>query len=237
MEIAPYEGIEVFNGWGPEAINGGQHQKFHRAADSSGVLSPKSRLCGLSRTIFWLAITITVLAIIIIGLATGFGVALSKAQNANAYNSMPSSLASTTPTVFSSPPSSSTHISPALTPLSTSTVSSTSMSGGIPQPSNICPGANNTILTPPIGDVRYLVACDSDFGDSGKQTLASFVTATWDDCLDLCNTMNYFQDRADIGCTWNVLGTGTQTPGTCWCLGGADKTVVANRGNVAAVPQ
>jgi hypothetical protein len=80
------------------------------------------------------------------------------------------------------------------------------------------------------------VACDSDFSGSGKQTLASFVTATWDECLELCNTMNYFQDRADIGCTWNVAGTGQQTPGTCWCLGGADKTVVSNEGNVVAIP-
>lgn len=84
--------------------------------------------------------------------------------------------------------------------------------------------------------MRYRVACDSDFSGSGKQTLGSFVAATWDDCLALCNNMNYFQGRADIGCTWNVAGTGQQTPGTCWCLGGADKTVVSNKGNVAAVP-
>ena len=81
------------------------------------------------------------------------------------------------------------------------------------------------------------MACDSDFSGDGKQTLASFFAATWDDCLALCNTMNYFQGRADVGCTWNVAGTGGQTPGTCWCLGGADKTVVVNKGNVVAVPQ
>jgi len=117
-----------------------------------------------------------------------------------------------------------------------STSTSSSSTSRTPQPSNICPGANDTIVTPSLGKVRYRIACDSDYGDtSGKQTLSSTVAATWDECLGLCNTMNYFQSRADVGCTWNVAGTGTQTPGTCWCLGGT-KVVVSNPGNVVAVP-
>ena len=91
-------------------------------------------------------------------------------------------------------------------------------------------------MTASLGTLRYRVACESDFGGDARQTLSSFIAATWDECLALCDAMNYFQHRADIGCTWNVLGTGAQTPGTCWCFGGTGKTVVANPGNVAAVP-
>ncbi|KAL2127830.1 hypothetical protein VTI74DRAFT_10110 [Chaetomium olivicolor] len=236
MQVAPYEGLEVFHDLAPEVVNGGQHQKLHPVAGRGEALQPKNRICGLSRAIFWLAVAMTILGIIVIGLGIGLGVALSKAQSANIYNGATTSLPSLGPAASSSPPSSAPTSTPT-SPIISSTSTSTSTSTGIPRPSDICPGANNTIVAPSLGNVRYRVACDSDFSGSGKQTLASLVVATWDDCLALCNTMNYFQNRADVGCTWNVQGTGTQTPGTCWCLGGADKTVVANRGNVAAVPQ
>lgn len=58
---------------------------------------------------------------------------------------------------------------------------------------------------------------------------------SFDECLGLCNTMNYFQEREDVGCTYNVDGTGDQTPGTCWCLGGS-LDVVTNVGNEVAMP-
>lgn len=59
---------------------------------------------------------------------------------------------------------------------------------------------------------------------------------TLDQCLSICNTMNYFQSRSDVGCTYNFQGTGSQAPGTCWCLGGKNKTIVSDVGNVIAVP-
>lgn len=61
------------------------------------------------------------------------------------------------------------------------------------------------------------------------------VLGSFDACLGLCNAMNYFQEREDVGCTYNVEGTGEQTPGTCWCLGGSLK-VVTNVGNEVAIP-
>ncbi|KAL4878769.1 hypothetical protein BJY04DRAFT_220835 [Aspergillus karnatakaensis] len=100
----------------------------------------------------------------------------------------------------------------------------------------VCPTANNTLVTQPLGSLRYRIHCDSDFATSGKQTLSSVVLASFNECLSLCNTMNYFQDRTDIGCTYNVAGAGTQTPGTCWCLAGEGLTVVENVGNEVAVP-
>lgn len=125
----------------------------------------------------------------------------------------------------------------ATSPSSNTTTPSPTTSTTLPKPSNICPAANNTLTTPAValGTVRYRIACDSDF--NGQDTLSSFVAATWDACLTLCNTMNYFQARTDVAATWNVAGTGQQTPGTCWCLGGKGKTVVRNVGNVVAVPE
>jgi hypothetical protein len=80
--------------------------------------------------------------------------------------------------------------------------------------------------------------CDSDYGPGGgKETLGSFEGITWESCVDLCNSMNYFQDRSDVGFTWNAAGTGDQTPGSCWCSGGPNKVVVENKGNVVGVPQ
>lgn len=105
-----------------------------------------------------------------------------------------------------------------------------------PTVSSVCPDRNGTIVNSSPGSMQYRVLCDSDFDGSGKETLSSVVLSSFVDCVAVCNTMNYFQDRTDIGATFNVAGTGTQTPGTCWCLGGADKVVVKNVGNDAAVP-
>ncbi|KAJ9148826.1 hypothetical protein NKR19_g5851 [Coniochaeta hoffmannii] len=88
----------------------------------------------------------------------------------------------------------------------------------------------NTILTPTLGMLKHPLLCDSDF-DGAKEDLALMLVSTFGDCMNLCNSMNYFQKRTDVGCTYNVAGTGTQTLGTCWCLGGDTKTVVANVGN------
>lgn len=87
MEAAPYQGIEVIHSSDPEVINHEQYQKPYYPPTGNGEpLSPKKRICGLSMGVFWLAVAMTVLAIIMIGLGTGLGVALSKAQNANAYS-------------------------------------------------------------------------------------------------------------------------------------------------------
>jgi hypothetical protein len=86
--------------------------------------------------------------------------------------------------------------------------------------------------------MKYLILCDMDFG-SGKTDLSELVMETWDECLTLCNTMNYRQVRTDVGPSWNFGGSGQggpQTPGTCWCLGGANKKVVPNKGSVVGVP-
>jgi hypothetical protein len=86
---------------------------------------------------------------------------------------------------------------------------------------------------------EYQIVCDADFGGSGKKDLASTVFSAFDDCLGLCGSMNSFQSRSDVGATYNIEGTGDQSPGTCWCwaTGGNDKSAQSNDGNVVAIPQ
>lgn len=126
-----------------------------------------------------------------------------------------------------------TTTAPGATPTASS--KTTSASSTSPTAISACPQGNNTVVEPTLGTVSYRILCDSDFGGA-KEDLSSAVMPSFDDCLNLCNSMNYFQKRTDVGCTYNVAGTGTQTPGTCWCLGGGPKTVVTNVGNQVAVP-
>ncbi|KAL4867888.1 hypothetical protein BDV12DRAFT_170491 [Aspergillus spectabilis] len=191
---------------------------------------------GKRKTMFWLYLAVGLLGAAVIGLAVGLGVGLSR-QN---EDSNTSSVSSTGDLDITSPAPSPTSFSssgdddPEST--YTTTVTRTATSTSTPTPSSVCPSSNNTLVTQYPGSIRYRIYCDSDFDDSGKETLASIVLGSFDECLALCNTMNYFQDRTDVGCTYNVAGTGTQTPGTCWCLGGEGLTVVENVGNDAAMP-
>lgn len=82
MQAAPYDGLEVYNDSGIKVVKGSQRHKAYPTVGSSEAVSPKSRICGLSRTAFWLAVAMGLLALTMIGLGAGLGVALSKA-NAN----------------------------------------------------------------------------------------------------------------------------------------------------------
>ena len=99
--------------------------------------------------------------------------------------------------------------------------------------SSPCPAGNDTIYSE--GTRKFRILCDFDFTGIGKENLASTVVSSFYDCLGLCNSMNTFQNRSDVGCTYNREGTGGQSPGTCWCLGG-EKTTTSNEGNDVAVP-
>ncbi|RMJ21288.1 hypothetical protein PHISP_07842, partial [Aspergillus sp. HF37] len=127
-------------------------------------------------------------------------------------------------------------------PRSTTKITSSSATTTSPTASALvssvdCPDDDKTTRTVEIGSKAqtYRIHCASDFGGE-KADLASIALPSFDKCLSLCNSMNYFQDRGDVGCTYNWKGTGGQTPGTCWCLGGSDKTIVSNQGNIVAQP-
>ncbi len=87
MEAAPYDGLHVIDDTEKEAVISGRHQSHYYApaGTQSNVqgLSPKKRICGLSQAVFWLAVAMTVLAVLLIGLGAGLGVALGKANASN----------------------------------------------------------------------------------------------------------------------------------------------------------
>jgi hypothetical protein len=59
------------------------------------------------------------------------------------------------------------------------------------------------VVTLVLGVVRYRILSDRDF-DGAKEDPASFVMSLFDDCMTLCNLLNYFQARTSVGCTYDV---------------------------------
>ncbi len=87
MEAAPYDGLQVIDHTEKEAVLSQRYQSHYyppagNKSDAEG-LSPKKRICGLSRAVFWLSVAMTVLAVLLIALGVGLGVALGKANASN----------------------------------------------------------------------------------------------------------------------------------------------------------
>ncbi|EEP75382.1 predicted protein [Uncinocarpus reesii 1704] len=227
LEALPPDGMEVVQpGLEPVASQGD-----FRYSQDKYVPPPAQTICGVRKTIFWPVIA-AALVVVAVGMAVGLGVGLSQARNSAPTVTVVSNSAGDVGSVMPS------MTVPSNTPFASETPSSTTRPlppGETRAPEGVCPSKNNTIIERNLGEKSYRILCDSDFG-GGKQTLASAYMPTFEDCLDLCNTMNYFQNRADIGCTYNVVGSGQQRPGTCWCLGGRDKRVERNVGNEIAAP-
>ncbi|KAB5522885.1 hypothetical protein GE09DRAFT_494729 [Coniochaeta sp. 2T2.1] len=247
-EVVHYSmhGLEVVQP-GLEPVFYPHYQNYsHIAQEERRQLPPEPTVFGLRKVTFWLIAALAALSIIAVGVPVGLGVGLSKAQGnkgtelKSTGDETPSPQPAETTTVMMTTtapgatltgnPSSSSSIPPTSSKTTTTTTPPTS-----PTVVSACPRGNNTIITPMLGTVKYRILCDRDF-DGAKEDLASVVMSSFDACMNLCNSMNYFQKRTDVGCTYNVAGTGTQTPGTCWCLGGDTKIVVTNVGNQIAVP-
>ncbi|OIW34289.1 hypothetical protein CONLIGDRAFT_650844 [Coniochaeta ligniaria NRRL 30616] len=238
-------GLEVVQP-GLEPVFYPQYQNYSHIAEEDRKRAPRERrVFGFRKVTFWLVAALAALSIIAVGVPVGLGVGLSRAQGDKGTDP------TTTPgggTPSSKPTGTVTVIMTTTAPGATPTPSSSSTSSSQPASSkttstlttnptviSACPQGNNTVVTPTLGTVNYRILCDRDF-DGAKEDLASVVMPSLDACMNLCNTMNYFQKRTDVGCTYNVAGTGTQTPGTCWCLGGETKIIVTNVGNQIAVP-
>ncbi|KAL2832782.1 hypothetical protein BJY01DRAFT_253712 [Aspergillus pseudoustus] len=179
---------------------------------------------------FWLFLAVGILGLAVIGLAIGLGVGLSREHDSDSDSSQ-------SPATQDSDTNSSISLSPTPTNsdsnetfTTTITRTATASATSTPSPSSPCPSGNNTITSPSLGSIRYRIHCDSDVSGGNKITLSSIVVDSFDACVALCNTMNYFQERTDVAATYNVAGTGTQTPGTCWCLGGEGIEVSENIG-------
>lgn len=83
-EITPFSGIEVVHNSSEKYY---VSNEYHQKLPVSEGLPPKNRICGLSRGIFLLTVAMSVLAMVVIGLGAGLGVALNKVQTSNADNS------------------------------------------------------------------------------------------------------------------------------------------------------
>ncbi|KAK3360428.1 hypothetical protein B0T25DRAFT_129969 [Lasiosphaeria hispida] len=208
---------------------------------------PKPRVCGLRQHIFWLAVALAAALALIVGLGAGLGVSMGKEASRNnmaeSLVTSPTATSSTaaatsTPGSPSSSPSGLSAVTSIVTipPVGTATLTLPAFRAAA-TPASICPSANNTLVQAVKGSMRYhYILCDSSFGEYGRQTLSSAVLPTFGDCLNMCSSMNRFQDREDVGCTWNAPGTGGEKPGTCWCYGGVNKLIVSSVGNVVATP-
>jgi hypothetical protein len=82
-ETAPYPGIEVVNDPAEKYF---VPREDHQQLPASEKPQPKNRICGLSRPTFLLAVALSVLAMVVIGLGAGLGVALNKAGTTDGYN-------------------------------------------------------------------------------------------------------------------------------------------------------
>ncbi|KAB8264201.1 hypothetical protein BDV32DRAFT_135551 [Aspergillus pseudonomiae] len=205
-EVAQIHGIEVVQaGLEPVPNQNNPHHVIVPVLANESV-PRENRICGVRKMTFWLAVAVAALVAVVIALAVGLGVGLTSITS--------------TPSASLFPPSSSS---------STSSVSSTSTSGPSPTSTALfdkstnytCPDANNTEVrnvSGGSGSSSYYIFCDADISSSSKKDLSSSVQSSFADCLALCNSMNNYQGRTDVGCTYNFEGTGSQDKGTCWCL-------------------
>ncbi|KAB8200193.1 hypothetical protein BDV34DRAFT_205341 [Aspergillus parasiticus] len=228
-EVSQIHGIEVVQA-GLEPIpnqNNPHHVVVPVLADES--VPRESRICGLRKMTFWLAVIVGALVAIVIALAVGLGVGLTRSHSVSAAP-VPTGSSQSTSTPSSSTSSSSSTSTSAPSPTSTTLFNKNT--------NYTCPDANNTEVRNVSGrseSSSYYIFCDADISSSSKKDLSSSVQSSFADCLALCNSMNNFQDRTDVGCTYNFEGTGSQDKGTCWCLSGGNKSIITNVGNMAAV--
>ncbi|KAI1143750.1 hypothetical protein F5Y05DRAFT_5361 [Hypoxylon sp. FL0543] len=122
---------------------------------------------------------------------------------------------------------------------STSTSSSSSASAALPTPTTIqdsgCPNVNGNTVTKSSTKLAqtYKIYCDSDLTGTDQ---ASLVVTSLDECITLCFSLNWTQNRKDVGSVWNEKGVVGQTAGTCWCKGGDNIQVTSRSGVVVATP-
>ncbi|KAE8313114.1 hypothetical protein BDV41DRAFT_564630 [Aspergillus transmontanensis] len=215
-EVSQIHGIEVVQA-GLEPIpnqNNPHHVVVPVLADES--VPRESRICGLRKMTFWLAVIVGALVAIVIALAVGLGVGLTRSHS----TSTPT-IPATSSKGTSTPSSSTSSNTASSSSTSTSTLSPTSTTLFNKSTNYTCPDANNTEIrnvSGGSGNSSYYIFCDADISSSSKKDLSSSVQSSFADCLALCNSMNNFQDRTDVGCTYNFEGTGNQDKGTCWCL-------------------
>ncbi|KAI1451106.1 hypothetical protein F5Y02DRAFT_16051 [Annulohypoxylon stygium] len=237
MELAPDHSI-------PEVVppQHAQYKGYDISQWQDGVYQEK-RIAGLRRETFWLLVCLFAVVALALGLGTGLGLGL-RGNNVNTTgkdaesasisngNSISSAIATSTPAAESvaaesvpTTTSTSSTSSTMTTSIAQSTITSLVNSG--------CPGINGTTTSMSTNGVNmtYRFYCDSDLTGTDQ---ASLVTNSLDECVRLCDSLNWTENRRDVGAVWNEKGVVGQKAGTCWCKGGKGIQVISHTGIVVA---
>ncbi len=88
------------------------------------------------------------------------------------------------------------------------------------KPTTDCPGSNGTIWTGPGTSISYIKYCGANFASQAyKQALVGANLPSFDLCISMCDSINYFQNTKNAtGAVFNLGGPGSQALGTCWCV-------------------
>ncbi|KAI2471502.1 hypothetical protein F4781DRAFT_420677 [Annulohypoxylon bovei var. microspora] len=198
---------------------------------------PEKRIAGLRRETFWLLVALSTVVALALGLGTGLGLGLrnnngnntgAEAESASISNGNTVSLSVATST---SAPVATESVATATSTGSTSSTKTTSIAASTITPlvDSGCPGINGTTTT--ISTMSYRLYCNSDLTGTNQ---ASLVTNSLNECVTLCDSLNWTQNRRDVGSVWNEKGVIGQTAGTCWCKGGNSIQVISHTGIVVA---
>ncbi|KAI0115038.1 hypothetical protein F4814DRAFT_418019 [Daldinia grandis] len=197
----------------------------------------KSEIAGLRKPTFWLLVALFSVVALALGLGTGLGLGLR--SNGSAVNNTGASAdneaISNGVTSTSSAPTTSTR-SPENTSRKSSSTSTAVIAEPTPTPTVLvdsgCPSRSGSTI---LGENhrQYKISCNSDLTGTN---LASLVVNSLEECLALCDSLNWVQRRSDVGCVWNEKGVVGQVAGTCWCKGGDNIKATSLAGIVVASP-
>ncbi|KAI1393622.1 uncharacterized protein F4822DRAFT_385266 [Hypoxylon trugodes] len=243
MEVAPDRTLpEVYYQQYPQykPYEESQHIQQAQLAAHNGGTTQGTEISRLKRTTFWLLVALIAVMALALGLGTGLGLGLRNNNSQKSTGTAVESVSGSTsaPAAASTTSSSTTDGATSTTASSTSTsTSSSTQSAAEATPTSLidsgCPGTNGSTLTQSQSSITYNVYCNSDLTGSD---LASLVVNSLEECLTVCDSLNWTQKRKDVGSVWNEQGVVGQTAGTCWCKGGNSIKVTAKPGIVVASP-
>ncbi|KAI0850935.1 hypothetical protein F5Y00DRAFT_268014 [Daldinia vernicosa] len=221
--------------------------KNYGVAQPQTIPAPReAEIAGLKKPTFWLLVALFSVVALALGLGTGLGLGLRSNDSAVNNTGASANSEATSNGVISSPhaalsTTSSTSTVPTTSSSTTKSASPKSSSADMtivaePTPTVLvdsrCPSRSGSLISGE-NNRQYKISCDSDLTGT---TLASLVVNSLEECLALCDSLNWVQKRSDVGCVWNEKGVVGQVAGTCWCKGGDNIKATSLSGIVVASP-